>query len=58
MKVYVSDAATDDQAEAVVELMKLEPTFGMLFSGDTKILTQERAPVSDGLLCTLSGDES
>jgi hypothetical protein len=46
VKFYVSEEATDKQAKAAVELIKLDQTFGMLFSGDTKILSQEKAPVS------------
>jgi hypothetical protein len=46
IKPYVSENATDEQAKAAVELLKLEPTFGILFSGDTKTLSQEKVPVS------------
>ncbi len=46
VKLYISESATDEQIEAVVELMKLEPTFGIIFSGDTKILSIEKVPVS------------
>lgn len=46
VKIYVSDEATDEQAKAAVELIKLEPTFGMLFSGKTEILSTEKAPIS------------
>ncbi len=46
IKIYVSENATDKQAKAAVELIKLDQTFGLLFSGDTKILSQEQVPVS------------
>ena len=46
VKLYISESATDEQIEVVVELMKLEPTFGIIFSGDTKILSIEKVPVS------------
>jgi len=45
VKVYVDEKATAEQAEAAVELMKLEPTFGAVFAGNTKILSNERVPV-------------
>ncbi len=47
LKLYVSDAASDEQAKAAVQLIKLEPTYGILFSyGDPKILSNEKVPVS------------
>jgi len=47
VKPYVSENATDEQAKAAVQLMKLEPTYGIVFSyGDPKILSSEKAPVS------------
>ncbi len=46
VKLYVSENATDKQAKAAVELIKLDQTFGLLFSGDTKILSQEKVPVA------------
>ena len=46
VKLYVDENATDEQAKAVVELIKLDPTFGIFFSGGAKILSIEKAPVS------------
>ncbi len=44
-KIYVSDNATDEQVDALVKLLKLEPTFGMLLSESTKILSTEKARI-------------
>ncbi len=47
VKLYVSEKATDEQAKAAVQLMKLEPTFGIIFSyGDPKIFSSKKVPVS------------
>ena len=47
VKLYVSDNATDEQAKAAVQLVKLEPTFGIIFSyGDPKIFSSKKVPVS------------
>ena len=46
LKIYVSENATDEQAKAAVELLKLEQTFGFIYAGASKILSQEKAPVS------------
>lgn len=46
LKVYVSEKATDEQAKAVLDLLKLKETFGIIYSGGSKILSQEKAPVS------------
>ncbi|NIR48394.1 DUF1326 domain-containing protein [candidate division KSB1 bacterium] len=46
LKLYVSENATDEQAKAAVELLKLEQTFGFIYSGQSEILSQEKAPVS------------
>ncbi len=47
VKLYISDNATDEQAKAAEQIMKLEPTYGILFSyGEPKILPSEKAPVS------------
>jgi hypothetical protein len=46
LKLYVSENATDEQTKAAVELLKLEQTFGFIYSGKSEILSQEKAPVS------------
>jgi hypothetical protein len=46
LKIYVSEDATDEQAKAVVDLLKLEQTFGLIYSGKVKILSTQKAPVS------------
>jgi hypothetical protein len=46
LKLYVSENATDEQAKAAVALLKLEPTFGFIYSGNSEILSQEKAPIS------------
>jgi len=45
MKIYVSYNASDEQARAAEKLMKLEPIFGGLFSGNMKIISREKVPV-------------
>jgi hypothetical protein len=46
LKLYVSENATDEQAKALAELVKLEGTFGFIYSGKSEILSQENAPIS------------
>lgn len=46
LKLYINENATDEQAKAAVDLLKLEETFGFIYSGPSKILSQEKAPVS------------
>ena len=46
LKIYVDEQATDEQAAALLELLKLKQTFGAIYSGKTEILSQEKAPVS------------
>jgi hypothetical protein len=46
LKVYVNENATDEQVNAAIELLKLEPTFGFIYSGKSEILSVQKAPVS------------
>lgn len=46
LKLYINENATDEQAKALLELLKLEQTFGLLYSGKSEILSQEKAPIS------------
>ncbi len=46
LKIYINENATDEQAKALLELLKLKPTFGLLYSGKSEILSQEKAPIS------------
>lgn len=46
VKLYVSETATAAQMEAAVDLIKLEPTFGMLFTGDLEIVSIEKALIN------------
>lgn len=46
LKIYVSENATSEQAESALELLKLKQTFGMIYSGKSKILSREMAPIS------------
>ncbi len=46
LKIYISEDATDEQAEALIKLLKLEQTFGFIYSGKSKILSQEKTPIS------------
>ena len=46
LKIYISDNATDEQAKASLELLKLEQTFGIIYSGKSEILSQEKVPIS------------
>ena len=46
LKLYISEKATDEQTKALLELLKLEQTFGLLYSGKSEILSQEKAPIS------------
>lgn len=46
LKIYINENATDEQAKAVLELLKLKQTFGLLYSGKSEILSQEKAPIS------------
>ena len=46
LKIYVDQKATDEQAKALVELLKLEETFGLIYSGNTKMLSQEKASIA------------
>jgi len=45
VKLYVNEGATDEQMDAAVALVKLEPTFGMLFTGEPEIVSIERAVI-------------
>ena len=46
LKIYVDEKATDEQVQALVELLKLEQTFGIIYSGKTEMLSKEKAPIS------------
>jgi len=46
LKIYINENATDEQAKTLLELLKLEQTFGRLYSGKSEILSQEKAPIS------------
>lgn len=46
LKLYVSEKATDEQVKAAVKLLKLEQTFGFIYSGKSEILSIQKAPVS------------
>ena len=46
LKVYVGENASVEQAKAVMKLLKLEQTFGIIYSGGSKILSEERVPIS------------
>lgn len=46
LKLYVSENASDEQTKAAMELLKLEQTFGGMYSGESEILSQEKVPVS------------
>ena len=46
LKLYIDENATDEQEKALLELLKLKPTFGLLYSGKSEILSQEKAPIS------------
>jgi len=46
LKIYINENATDEQAKALLELLKLEQTFGRIYSGKSEILSQEKAPIS------------
>ena len=46
LKLYISENASDEQAKAVVKLLKLPQTFGFIYAGKSKILSQEKVPVS------------
>ncbi|VVS92389.1 DUF1326 domain-containing protein [Desulfoluna spongiiphila] len=46
LKVYVDENASVEQAKAVVELLKLDQTFGIIYSGGSKILSEERVPIA------------
>ena len=46
LKLYVSEKATDEQVKAAVELLKLEQTFGFIYSGKSEILSIQKAPIS------------
>jgi hypothetical protein len=46
LKIYINENATDEQAKALLELLKLEQTFGLIYSGNSKILAQEKVPIS------------
>lgn len=46
LKVYVNEGATDEQVTAVLELLKQKETFGIIYGGNTEILTVEKAPIS------------
>ena len=46
LKIYVSENATDEQVKAAVDLLKLDQTFGLIYSEKTKILSQQKVPVS------------
>ena len=41
LKLYI-----DEKEKALLELLKLKPTFGLLYSGKSEILSQEKAPIS------------
>lgn len=45
LRLYVSENATEAQAKAVLDLLKLDRTFGMIYGGGSKILSREKAPV-------------
>ena len=46
LKIYINENTTDEQAKALLELLKLEQTFGRIYSGKSEILSQEKAPIS------------
>ena len=46
LKIYVNENATDEQIDAAVALLKLDETFGMIYSGKSEILSVERAPIN------------
>jgi len=46
LKIYVSEKSTDEQVNAVLELLKLDETFGMIYAGGSKVLSVEKAPVA------------
>ena len=35
LKIYIDEKATDEQAKALVELVKLDRTFGFIYAGNT-----------------------
>lgn len=46
LKIYVNEDATEEQAKAVLELLKQKETFGFIYAGKSKILSVEQAPIS------------
>jgi hypothetical protein len=46
LKIYLNENATDEQAKALLELLKLEQTFGIIYSGKSELLSQEKVPIS------------
>ena len=46
LKIYIDENATDEQAEAVLKLLKQEQTFGFIYAGKSKILSQEKAAIT------------
>ena len=46
LKIYINENTTDEQAKALLELLKLDQTFGRIYSGKSEILSQEKAPIS------------
>jgi hypothetical protein len=46
LKIYIDEKASDEQAKALVELVKLDQTFGFIYAGNSKILSIEKAPLS------------
>ena len=54
VKLYIDDKATPEQAEAAATVLKQETTLGAFFSGNAKLLSIDRTPVtvekSDGAI--------
>ena len=46
LKLYIDENASEEQAKGLVELVKLDQTFGFIYAGSSKILSVEKAPIS------------
>jgi hypothetical protein len=46
MKIYMNENTTEEQAQALMDLLRLDQTFGLIYAGNTKVLSQETTPIS------------
>ena len=46
MKLYIDEAASDAQMDALLELLKLDETLGSIYAGKTPIVSQEKVKIS------------